>query len=700
MHLTSKKLGAKSLYSFLSWTTVFLVARVAAIFYAVWATFSNILVPITDEAIGESGVYFLAIVFLFFFLIFHERKMLSAVVSNDLQGAVRKPSHLSEIIGALLSLLAFLLHWLGFYSSFSLELDLFSLPLLVAGLVLLLFNVSTLKTLALPIILLGFLGPSSVEFINTTGTVLANLTSKTIYTVLNVLGFHLKLATQSGLPVLLLEKPTSPQDVLFFDVRFIGAYPLAIFTILWVFFVFVANGSSWKKVIIFLSWFPLILIFNTLRAAIMTVVAYDFGISAANDGLYIFGGWFVTLLGAFFILWFLSEKTLKIQFFARRPQLTSCPDCEPSVKSESSSCPGCGRFLRSVNHRISRESLFKVVTLVIIVSLTFFLGVPAFAFDNGKIQIITYLPREGIAINSILPEISGYALSFGYPDNRLEAFSPNASLTYVYTLLDGSNTTIYGAININASKRELPLKGKVLDSRDALVLENPSITGKVVSLQEPNSTFTLVMLYWYERAILNVSSTAVSEEQMRISVFEIKNNSTDYADAEVRTLRVGQFVASYLEPPRAWSYFSSLFPENLLGLIIIVIGVLAFVSIVRRLDSRRERKLNLFAFNKLGDEGDKNVLRAVYQTGKIGKSTFNAISASLQDLAGKQIDQEGLINSLTYAEELGLVKNAFVDENGVPRMMWKTQIAFPGPKSLTQRIRDYSKRQSRSDSEH
>jgi exosortase/archaeosortase family protein len=555
-----------------------------------------------------------------------------------------------------------------------------TLPLFISGLVLIVFNAQTLKTLALPLTFLLALAPPPLEIVYAMGETLAVYTSNVVYAILKALGLQVTLTTQSGLPVLMLEKSSALPQTLVMDTAFVGVYPLIIFTVFWVFVAFTVRGAAWKRAATFLAWFPSILVFNTVRVTIMTLVAYHFGIGTASEGLYTIGGWLLTLTGSFLFLFFASRKILKIHIFSSEPKLTSCPSCDTSREKKRNFCLNCGKLLKNVNIKISKRDVLKIASITAIVSLSTLLAVPAFALKDDKIQVINYLPREGKVDNPVLPEIPSYALSFGYPDKELETIVyPNASLTYVYTPEDVMKPTIYGAIEF-ANPKDVPeLRGEILDSRDAQVLQDPPITGKLVTLHRRDSDITLVGLYWYERAVFDSEATIV-RRYVRASVFAFSNGTTDYGSVGENLIPVAQAIAGYWEPARVWSDISSLFPEYLYALSIIVVGFMAVVLAFYGLSSEKEKRLNLKAFNKLALDDEKNVLQAVHQAEKTGKDGGNAIAASFQNLAGRPIDQNRLSDALRHAEEMGLIRSRIENENGEPVLAWRTQIAFPSSK--------------------
>lgn len=691
--MTSETLASKSFHSFLSRSTLALSIKIAAIFFAVWATYSKDLTIITNEAIqSESTTYLLAMPFLFAYLIFRERKMLRAVIPFKSRTLIKKIFRMDEIFGIMLGLLAFLLYWQGSYSPYPLELHVISLLLFVAGLILIIFNTQTLRVLALPIIFLLFLIPAPLEIIYAVNAILATYTSSAVSIILRTLSLPVVLTNQYGLPVLMLEKPAALPLTVVLDAAFVGTYFLTVATVFWVFVVISVRGAAWKRAMFLLAWGPSVFVFNTIRITFMILATYRLGIDATNEGLYTTAGWFLTLTGTFLFLFFVSRKILKIQVLTTtKPRLPHCPSCNDSQVKKQSFCLSCGKLLKYVDIKISKQDILKIATLLIIINLSAFLKVPAFVLRDDNIQAIIYLPTEGKIVAPVLPEIDGYTLRLGYSDEKIETMvGPNALLTYVYTPRDESKPTIYGTIEF-AHPKNLPVfRGEVLDSRDVQVFQNPPIMGRVVSLHKPNSNLTLEILYWHERALFDAEPTIVRKYE-RISVFAFSSGSADSLSVVENLLFVGQTIAGYLEPARVWSNISSLFPLYLYALSVMIIGLLAVISTVQILNSKKERRFNLKVFNKLDLDEEKNVLLAIHQAEKTGKSSQSAIAVSFQNLAGKPVDEDMLSDTLRYAGELGLVKSRIVSENGKPVLVWKTQIAFPSSKQRLQRIRNLSR---------
>ncbi|NIT62165.1 MAG: hypothetical protein GWN00_40025, partial [Aliifodinibius sp.] len=177
----------------------------------------------------------------------------------------RSVIHIHEIVGALVCLLAIVIYLHGSYTFYPLEYHMISLPLFVAGTILIIFNAQTLRTLAFPIAFLLFLIPPPIQAVYTASTTLATFNSEAVYTILKTIGMPVSLTTQYGAPVILLESSEIMPSTFTIDIACAGIYSLIGFTIFAVFFAYIARGTVPKKSIIFLIGFPMIYVLNILR---------------------------------------------------------------------------------------------------------------------------------------------------------------------------------------------------------------------------------------------------------------------------------------------------------------------------------------------------------------------------------------------------------------------------------------------------
>jgi DNA-binding HxlR family transcriptional regulator len=140
-----------------------LIAATVTIFYGDLALIFN------DAWQNETAIYILVVPFIVAYLIYRKRKMLRAVMPLSGNHQPRNAQSLASLTGILLAATAILLYWQGSYAFTPLESHIyvftpvashiFTLPILVIGLILILFNSQTLRQLALPIAFLFFLVP-------------------------------------------------------------------------------------------------------------------------------------------------------------------------------------------------------------------------------------------------------------------------------------------------------------------------------------------------------------------------------------------------------------------------------------------------------------------------------------------------------------------------------------------------------------
>jgi hypothetical protein len=119
----------------------------------------------------EATYHILAIPFLFGYLLYRKRAMVNAALKQEnktFSSTFSKYFVLSA--GILLCATAILAYWSGSYTFTPLEYHMLTLPIMVAGLTLIMFNGQTLRHLAFPIAFLFFLTPPPTEILYSVGS--------------------------------------------------------------------------------------------------------------------------------------------------------------------------------------------------------------------------------------------------------------------------------------------------------------------------------------------------------------------------------------------------------------------------------------------------------------------------------------------------------------------------------------------------
>jgi hypothetical protein len=115
----------------------------------------------------------LAIPFLLAYFIYRKRKMIRAVASHESTNTPRHAELLTTLVGILLCVTGTTLYWYGSYTFTPLEYHLLTLPILTAGLVVIIFNPRVLRESIFAVCFLAFLIPPPSEILYSMGSSLS-----------------------------------------------------------------------------------------------------------------------------------------------------------------------------------------------------------------------------------------------------------------------------------------------------------------------------------------------------------------------------------------------------------------------------------------------------------------------------------------------------------------------------------------------
>lgn len=634
-----------------------------------------------EAAKSEMMSHMLAMPFLFAYLVYRKRKMLKATI------LLENPKPFHEIVGVTLCLIALLLYWHGSYTFQPLEYHMASLPLFVAGCILIMFNAQTLKVLAFPLAFLLFLIPPPLKIIYAAGTTLSTISSEVAYKVLKAIGLPISLAARYGTPTIILEKSEGLPLAFAIDIACSGIYSLIGFATFAVFAAYVVRGTTWKKATMFFTGFPLIYALNITRIIIIVLIGYQYGMEIAMQAFHRFGGGVLIFLGTLLLL-YLSEKIWKIQIFNKKSKTIPCLKCSESPGKEKIFCPSCGRLLRCAGIKVSRRDLCKITALLISASLIMLLQVPVFALAEGPAEVVTQLSGGEQVSTQILPDIPDYTLQFIERNKGFEEIAKQeASLTFAYVPTEGSKTKIWVIIEIASSRTPLhPWEACLitwpqthgrqpvtqLDLRDVQLLQNPPVIGRYFAFQDTRSNMIQVILYWYENAVFNTGS-GLRKEYAKISLIAYTNDSKDVPKIEQQLLPFGEAIVNYWQPIKKWSQITLVVAQNGITLIAVAVAFLGVVIGNQVIKNQKEKKSNLKVYSNLAPE-EKLIPRAVYQAAKRGKATGDAIASAYQRLAKRPIQSSVLFEKLDQAEEAGLVERGVISQDDEPVLVWKSRV--------------------------
>jgi exosortase len=669
-----------------------LILKVSTIIFATVIVFFQDLAMVANDALNSEFMsHILAIPFLFGYLIYRKRKMIRASIPFEPSPLHRKVFPHKEIIGTLLFLIAFLTYSYGSYTFTPLEYHMFALPIFVTACTLILFNTQTLKQLAFPILFLFFLMPPPTQIVYALGSTLSIISTQASCTILNLFGLPAKISTAYGNPAITITQPNGTPLSFTVDIACSGIYSLIGFLIFATFIAYIARtkqAHAWKKLVIFLIGLPLIYLLNILRITIIVLLGYNYGMELAMNVFHLLGGWALIFLGTLLLL-IITEKTLKIQLFTKK-QTIPCPECNLLTEHKQNFCPSCGRLLKYAKVKLNKPDLAKIIILTISVILIISVQAPIFALTKGPADILSQLAADQQPTTEILPQINDYTLDFIYRDKEFEQEAKqDASLIYAYTPTNGSQNTIWVAVEI-ASARGLLHSWEVclitwplshgyqttvtqLDLRDVQLLQNPPLIARYFAFQYKDNNITQVVLYWYETSTFTTNTTT-QQKHVKISLIAYPNPTEPIQQTEDELLVFGKAVANHWQPMKTWTEIALLISKNGDYLLLIPSTLLIIIILYQALNRIKTKQTNLKAYKKLSKE-NQTIINATHQT----KTTPTAINIAVtyEKLNNKPITTSKLAEKLQQAQETGIIRKQIISVEDEPVLGWKPQLSLP-----------------------
>jgi exosortase len=667
--------------------TMPLVIKTAVILFAIVTMFfQDLMLIFTDALKSETTSYILAVPFIFAYLIYRKRRMLRAVIPLKKQTLTKKTKHLPTIAGILLSTIAILLYWYGSYTFTPLEYHMSALPIFAAGLILILFNPQTLRQLLFPIAFLLFLIPPPSEILYGLGATLSIISSEASYVAVNALGIASTLSSEYGNPTIMITRPNGATIPFSVDIACSGVYSLIGFLIFAVFIAYMIRDKPWKKLVLFLVGLPLIYLLNIIRITSILLIGYHHGQETALEIFHLLGGWTLIFLGTLLLLT-ISEKIFKMQIFAKPAE--KCAKCNPKTETERSFCLACGKILKPRSLRLSRNDVMKIAAITLSVVLVMSIQAPVFALTQSPAIVLITTPSGQQVSTNILPEISGYELDFVYRDTKFEETAKqDMSLAYLYTPVNQTNEPVWVTIEIGSTQSLLhgwetclitwPLtherqpKVTQLKLEDIQLVENPPIFGRYFLFQYKATNETQAVLYWRETATFAVDSTS-QKKHVKISLIAYPDSLENLASLENQLLACATVIANYWQPIKTWSQIALLLSQEGAYLVIITSALLAAVIILYVLETRKQRKSNATAYQKLS-KPNKQIIDIVLETQKTTTPTLSAIAIAYKSRTGEIIEEEKLLHKLSEAEKTGIIKSEIASKQDEPTQIWKAYV--------------------------
>jgi exosortase len=647
------------------------------------------LTLVFKNALSDEATYhILAIPFLFGYLLYRKRAMVNASLkqeSKTFSSSFSKYFVLS--IGILLCVTAILAYWSGSYTFTPLEYHMITLPVMVAGLSLILFNGQTLRHLAFPIAFLFFLTPPPTEILYSVGTTLSDLSAHASNTLANVFGMASSISAQYGSPIITLTRPDQSFMTFSVDVACSGVYSLIGFLIFAVFIAYITRGKLHSKLAILLLGIPLIVTLNIIRITSIMTIGYNYGDTLALQVFHAMGASVLMFIGTFILL-VTTEK------FVKKPKpIKPCPTCNLTTTEEF--CINCGKLYRSTKTKLTRSDITKIASIAIIIGILLTIQVPVFALTEGPAQIMVQTP-SGMQpnIQSLpLPQIQGYNLSYVYRDTSFEQLSgEDASLIYAYGSSNTTKPTVWVAIELASTLGPLhrwetclinyPLsqglqpKVSQLDLTDIQTQANPPIVGRYFAFQYHTTNQTQVVLYWYETATFSINGTS-EQKQVKISLVTYPKSTSQVPQDKRLLLPIAKEINDYWQPIKTWTTIALTISQNGLALSATTTALLMTLIIYRLILAQQEKASLLTLYNKLPAK-NQLLIKAVQNAKKQKNPTIHGIADELNKLTNTPTDLVQLQADLQDAEKVGLIDRALVNREDKPAYAWRNLIPESG----------------------
>jgi len=667
-----------------------LILKAITAFAAILAVYHQDLQLIFFDALqNEATNQALLVLPIFGFLIYRKRKIIRAVTSLKETGQnasiLQRIGRSSTLIGMLLSSASIIFYWYGSYTFMPLEYHILTMPIFTAGLVLILFDLETLRQLIFPVAFLFFLVPIPEEALLRISSVLSTSSSLVSSTVANVLGANSVVSTSGTDPAINVTRPDNSILCFSLDPACSGVYPLIGFVMFAFIMAYITRDKSWKKGTIFLIGIPLMYLLNILRIVTVLLLGYHFGEQIALQTFHLLGGLSLTIVGTVLLL-AVTEKLFKMKLFSVGQKAQSCMKCQSPKSTPESYCPHCGRLLRYSGIGLGKTDIARILSILMAVSFLVYIQAPVFASTQGPARLIVQTPNGKQGNTQILPPIFGYDLSFIFRDEYFETRSrQDASLIYLYAPQDQTKENVWVAIEVAQTRSSLhrwetclvlwpqthgyETRVKQLDLRDARIIENPPVVARYFAFQYIKYNDTQVVLYWFETSALIMNDT-LEQKQVKISLITYPASSQEIEGTENNLMSFASAIANYWQPTKTWTQIALTISKSGLTLSAVSVALILGMALFGVTDILRRRKAITRTYTKLPND-DQQIVDAVGNIGKNQPPTLLNIATVYQNAANQLLKLESLHERLLRAEEIGVIERRTISQHDEPVQVWK-----------------------------
>ena len=652
---------------------------------------------------GNITNYVLVIPLLILFVLHRKRKILIATATW--RTANRDSLRLDDVIGATLCAIAVTVYVIGSTTFYSLEYHLISLPVFVAGGIMLLFNVATLRHSFMALILLAYLQPPPAELLAELAADMSWSSAVLVQYMLGAVGLPISLDASFGAPALVIQDANGARIPFYVGEPSSGTYSIVGLSVFSIFVAYILRGKLWKRALVLVVGFPVFYLLNAIRIAAIISIWYTSG-EAAAESFHVVSGSVMSAVGTLVLLFF-ADLVLRLGIRGPSRKDQKCPSCEKSLAAGESLCLLCGRVLKRPTTRINSQLVSRMFLFVLISGLVI-------AAQIAAIQGITRIEASQLTLYNLniatikgpetasyfFPSIEGWDLKYAYRDAKIEKIlNQDASLAYRYTsnatTATGGKPTILAGLQISRTLHTWEGSLLVYPSKfgrpQATVLDIGWIDitddkkGRFFAYKKPGLDTTEAVLYWTDKRELRFNSGleprnvqiilwANLDSLARMGVIE---NSSDTEKTKEILLSLARPIIAYWEEIsisslslRTVDAIITKRPYIPFG-ITLAIAALFSLAILSKQSSLQKSNKKLYDQIEVGEE--KLILDALIGTKK-GTGhlvTGEAIVESHPDLSSNVNNSPRFTDMFAQIRNLGLIKERIVSYYDEPMLVWR-----------------------------
>ncbi|MDD3791850.1 MAG: exosortase/archaeosortase family protein [Candidatus Bathyarchaeota archaeon] len=584
--------------------------------------------------------YILLVPFVIAYFFYRSRKAL--LVSSQ-------KSYLHDFLGVSLCLVALLIYILGSYTFYSLQLHLLSLPIFVAGLILLFFGPNTLRLLAFPVALLVFMSPFTLFFMDTWG---GHLMSSDGTIAAFILEPFMPIEIVYN-PAVIISTVTTLGEPIQFELGAAcsGIYSLTAFLFTAVIFGYIASGSVTKKVLYGVIAVAAAYFLNVFRIIVTIALGRFFGLGVAVEFFHLVGGTVLAFIGTLFLL-FLGSKLLKLSFFQKKKPV--CSLCSGSAAV----CDKCGRIIKWPLIKLNWKRLAVLLVFLLVCADLIFMA------SAVNYNVLSNSEESALNFNPVTGELEAFSEETGWSavfmGRQLDGESRLGLIfvgDYLLSKIGDSSDRVYGIFELSDLQSKFhtwegclnyqayPLTIEKI--RYVTIYDNNTniVNGEAIIANAPTMNQTMALVYWFDSLNLKTNGT-VTNYAIKVTLYKyvpFVNNQMDSGKVDATIEKLLSLSESYEVIWSQYKQTNNTFVVDLyknsaaFTLVVLAIFCVSLVALLGKFFITR-----ISARKKISGLSDED--KALIDLFKVGSKTSKTFSGAMIPEKVELLKQKGLLH--------------------------------------------------------